>query len=105
MNNVEIRTDNIALPEKEQLLISCGRVLEKIAARAPSDSRIKMYVDFEGDDFVVNVDIVSGELMISTTSEAKSPFMALEKADKVVTDRVMKWSATRQVETMPATLQ
>ncbi|WP_413559902.1 hypothetical protein [Bdellovibrio sp. HCB209] len=105
MNNVDIRTDEIALPEKEQLLVSCGRVLDKISARAPSDSRIKMSVDSEGDSFIVNVDLVSGELMISIASEARSPFMALEKADKAVTDRVMKWSATRQVETMPATLQ
>ncbi|QLY26001.1 hypothetical protein [Bdellovibrio sp. KM01] len=105
MNNVELRTENIALPEREQLLISCGRVLERLAANAPSDSRLKMAVDHDGDDFVVDVELISGEMQFSVVADAKSPFMALEKANKEVSDRIKKWSATRLVETMPASSQ
>jgi hypothetical protein len=104
MNNVELRTENIALPEKDQLLVSCGRVLDKLAASAPSDSIMNMAVDFDGEDFIIDVELVSGELQFSVVADAKSPFMALEKVVKEVSDRIKKWSATRQVETMPATI-
>ncbi|UYL10026.1 hypothetical protein B9G69_005480 [Bdellovibrio sp. SKB1291214] len=104
MNNVELRTENIALPEKDQLLVSCGRVLDKLAASAPSDSIMNMAVDFDGEDFIIDVELVSGEMQFSVVADAKSPYMALEKAVKEVSDRIKKWSATRQVETMPATI-
>ncbi|WP_413577054.1 hypothetical protein ACLVWU_02715 [Bdellovibrio sp. HCB290] len=105
MTNVELRTDKIALPEKDQLLISCGRILERLTASAPSDSNIKMSIDSRGADFLVDVGVVSGELQFTVVADAKSPFVALEKASKEVSDRIKKWSATKQVETLPAIVE
>ncbi|MEK2689942.1 hypothetical protein [Bdellovibrio sp. GT3] len=105
MTNVELKTDKIALPEKDQLLISCGRILERLTATAPSDSSISMSIDSRGADFMVDVGIVSGELRFSISADAKSPFIALEKASKEASERIKKWSATKQVDTMPAIVE
>lgn len=98
MTNVEIRTDSLTLPDKEQFLLSCGRVVERITASAPSDSIIHMAVDFDGADYLVNLDLVSGELNFSSVANAKSAFVALEKIHKDSIERIKKWSATRKIE-------
>lgn len=98
MTNVEIRTDSMTIPDKEQFLLSCGRIFERITASAPSDSIIHMAVDYDGSDYLVNLDLVSGELNFSSVANAKSAFVALEKIHKDSMERIGKWSATRKIE-------
>lgn len=98
MNNVEIKTDSIALPEKEQFLVACSRVMEKIASVAPSDASLNMTVDFDGEEYIADLEMVSGELQISAIGSARSPFVALEKIHQHSLERIRKWSATRKIE-------
>ncbi|MBO9666050.1 MAG: hypothetical protein J7501_04495 [Bdellovibrio sp.] len=98
MNYVDIKTDCMPLPDKEQFLVSCGRVVERISASAPSDSLINVAVDYDGDDFLLSLDVISGELNFSVVHEAKSPFVALEKIHKDSMERIKKWTATRKIQ-------
>jgi hypothetical protein len=86
------------LPDKEQFLVSCGRVVERISSAAPSDSLINVAVDYDGDDFLLSLDVISGDLNFSVVHEAKSPFVALEKIQKDSMERIKKWSVTRKIE-------
>ena len=98
MMNVKLKTDSMALPEKEQFLISCSRTLEKIAEVAPSDSIMNMSIDFDGEEYILDLELVSGELRISAVGSAKSPFVALEKILMHSLERIRKWTATRKIE-------
>ena len=98
MKNVEIRTESLTLPDKEQFLLSCGRVVERITASAPSDSIINLAVDYDGENYLVNLDLVSGDLNFSSVADAKSAFVAIEKIHKESMERIKKWSATRKIE-------
>ncbi|WP_374029974.1 hypothetical protein [Bdellovibrio bacteriovorus] len=99
MTHVEIKNEEMTPTDKTQFLIACGRSLEKVTASAPSDSLVTMVVDYDGDDYFVSFDLISGDLSFTAVGTARSPFVALEKANKDSMDRISKWTLSRKIET------
>jgi hypothetical protein len=98
MNNIELKTDVTNIPGSEKFMKTCFNALERLAALAPSDNSIQMSVDQKGDTYLVAITVASQELRFALETAAKSPFMALEQTFKDSLEKVMKWSASRQLK-------
>jgi hypothetical protein len=99
MNNIEISNKIETIEDLDLFLTSCNKTIELIAAQAPSDSLVKMALDYDGEFFLVHLELISQQLMIDLEAQAKTPFMALENAQKASLEKVHKWSATRKLQT------
>ena len=96
--NIDIQTLVSKIPEQELFLKSCSHAWDKIAAIAPSDSSVRLFVNKEAGLFVVGVALASQELMFTLEKTATSPFMALEETLKESLIRISKWSTSRSTE-------
>lgn len=98
MRHLEINLESMTLGEQIRFKQFCKKVIDRITASAPSDSIVKMVVDFDGREYLANINVVSSDLCFSFVENASSPFVAMERVQKDTLEKIRKWIARRDLQ-------
>lgn len=97
IDNLTIESAPENLLNQGEFVTHCKTCLRRLADKAPSDSHLTMKIHHEGNGYTVDLRLASNLLNFEEITNARSPFMAVEKALKEAFDRVQTWSAAKEV--------